>query len=346
MNEMEKLRRLGFDLNGGKLLPTVGETSAIAMDAALQTAANVQLPALFATWYSPEVVEILQAPLLATQIFTEEKRGEWKDLQTMFPAVEYVGQTTAYSDFGRGLVADANIENVVRDTYRFQTFIQCGDLEQETTAAQKINLLSEKQKAAARTLHIDQNNFDFYGVEGLSIYGLLNEPALPAAITASSVSTGASTTSTAWEDKSATQIYNDVLTLFNQLSAASAGLINFQSKMKLLVPPDIYGYLAKVTDLGVAPTLQVLKGYFPNLEIMSVPQMKDEDGVCTAMLIATEIDGQPTGKFGFMEKLKTFRVVLEHSSMSQKWASSTTGFLLFRPFAISRMTGIQKADGD
>ncbi len=344
MNEQEKLRALGFDLGGGRLLPTVGDTPKVAMDAALQTAANVTVPALFATYYSPEVVEILQSPTLSTKIFGEEKRGEWKDLQTMFPAVEYVGQTTAYSDFGRGMLADVNIENVVRDTYRNQVFIQCGDFEEELVAAQKLNLLSEKQKAAARTLQIDSNLFNFYGVDGLSIYGLLNEPALPAAITPSSISTGASTTSTAWEDKSATDIYNDILSLFNAIATASDGLVDFSTPMKLLVPPSIFGYLAKVTELGVAPTLQVLKGYFPNLEIMSVPQMKDEDGVCSAMLIATEVGGQPTAKFGFLDKLKTFRVVLEHSSMSQKWASSTTGCLLFRPFAIARMSGIQKGD--
>ena len=185
MNEQEKLRALGFDLGGGRLLPTVGDTPKVAMDAALQTAANVTVPALFATYYSPEVVEILQSPTLSTKIFGEEKRGEWKDLQTMFPAVEYVGQTTAYSDFGRGMLADVNIENVVRDTYRNQVFIQCGDFEEELVAAQKLNLLSEKQKAAARTLQIDSNLFNFYGVDGLSIYGLLNEPALPAAITPS-----------------------------------------------------------------------------------------------------------------------------------------------------------------
>ena len=90
-----------------------------------------------------------------------------------------------------------------------------------------------------------------------------------------------------------------------------------------------------------APVLQTLKGFFPNLEILALPQLEDEDGVCTAMLIATEVAGKPTGKYGFLEKLKTYPVLVEHSSLSQKWASSTTGFLLFRPFAIARMTGIQ-----
>ncbi len=344
MNELEKLRRLGFDLGGGKLLPTQGDTAKIAMDAALQTTANVNVPALFSTFYSPEVVEILQAPMLSTQIFGEEKRGDWKDTQTLFPVAEYVGRTTAYTDFGRGPTSDVNVDMCVRDTYKFQTFIQCGDLEQELTAAEKLNLLSMKQEAAARAIQIDQNLFNFYGVAGKTIYGLLNDPALPAAITPASISTGASSTSTAWEDKTGVQIYNDILALFNQIAGASAGYIDFNSPLKLCVPPSIFAYLAKVTDLGVAPVLQTLKGFFPNLEILSIPQMEDEDGVCTAMLIAPEVAGKKTAAFGFLDKLKTYRVVLEHSSMSQKWGSSTTGCLLFRPFAIARMTGIQKSE--
>ena len=102
MTEKEMLRLMGYNLNGGRFLPTVGDTPKIAMDAALQTVANVMVPQLFATWYSPEVVEILQSPTNSTEIFGEEKRGDWKDTVTMFPVSKRVGKTTAYTDFGRG----------------------------------------------------------------------------------------------------------------------------------------------------------------------------------------------------------------------------------------------------
>lgn len=340
MERSDLMKQLGFDLCQGKgrFLPTVGDTPNIAMDAALQTVANVQTPALFATYYSPEIVEILQAPRNSTEIFSEEKRGDWKDVQTMFPVVEYVGQTTAYTDHGRGPLSDANVEQVIRQTYKFQTFVQIGDLEQDLAAAQKINLLASKQRAAANAIEIDANNFNLFGVEGLTIYGLLNDPALPSALSPANVGG-----KTAWADKDANQIYNDILTMFNQISAASNGYVNFNSELKLVVPPSIMGQLAKTTSLGIAPVLQTLKGFFPNLTILSLPQLQDEEGVCTAMLIATSIAGQPTAKYGFLEKLKTYPVLVEHSSMSQKWASSTSGCLIFRPFAIARMTGIQSA---
>ena len=340
MNEKEALRQLGFELNGGRLLPNEGDTAKIAMDAALQTVANVSIPTMFATYYSPKVVEILQAPMMSTRIFDEEKRGDWKDEKTMFPVAEYVGQVTAYSDFSRGLVSDANIENAVRDTHIYQTAIQCGDLEHERVAAQKLNLLSLKQEAAAKTLAIASNNFNFFGVEGKSLYGLLNEPNLPAAINASQVDNGGGATA-AWADKTAIQIYNDVLELFNQISDASQGLVQNDSKLKLLVPPSIIGHLRKVTDFGVSP-LAVIQREFTNLEILSVPQLVDDEGVASVMLIASDVGGEPTGVFGFMEKLRTSRVVQDLSYISQKWSASTTGFLLFRPFGIATMTGVQK----
>lgn len=343
MTEQEMLRLMGYNLNGGRFLPTVGDTPKIAMDAALQTVANVMVPQLFATWYSPEVVEILQSPTNSTEIFGEEKRGDWKDTVTMFPVSERVGKTTAYTDFGRGPTSDANIEFVQRDTYKFMTFIQCGDLEQELTAGAKINLLSEKQGAAAQTIALDSNSFNLFGVAGYNIVGLLNDPALPAAIDPASVSTGASTTSTAWADKTAVQIYNDVLALFNQISKLAGGYVKYNTPMILAVPPSIQGELAKVTDLGVAPNMEALTKYFPGLKLVVLPQLEDEEGVASAMLIVPEIAGKKTGTFGFLEKLRTSRVVLEHTSMSQKWSSSTTGALIFRPFAVATMTGIQKS---
>ena len=219
------MERLGFDLckGNGRFLPTQNGTADIAMDAALQTVANVQTPALFATYYSPEIVEILQAPRNSTEIFSEEKRGDWKDVQTMFPAVEYVGQTTAYSDYGRGLLSEANIEQVTRESYKFQTFIQIGDLEEDIATAQKINLLSEKQRAAATAIEIDANNYNLFGVAGMSIYGLLNDPALPAALSPATVDT-----KTAWADKDANAIYNDVLSMFNQIAEVVVAPVNIR----------------------------------------------------------------------------------------------------------------------
>lgn len=341
MTESEILMQAGIALqSGAKLLPATDDGRQIAMDAAMQTTANVNLPELFATYVSPEVIDILTAPRNSTEIFSANKKAEWKDQKTMFPVAEFIGKTTGYSDYGRGPVSDANLEFASRDVYRFQTMITCGDLEQERAAAAKVNLLSRKQKAAARVIDIDSNAFNLYGVSGLSIYGLLNDPNLPSALSPSTEGSGDAAV-TAWTKKSAVGIYNDVLKMINKAIALSGGGIRFDSKMVLALPPDMMGYIAQITTLGVAPILENLKKYFTNLRFVTLPELKDSTGVCKAMLVIEEIEGEKTGEFGFADRLRQSRVVLEHTSMSQKWMSSTTGCLLYRPFAVITMSGIE-----
>lgn len=340
----DTLKSKGFSFYGqARVLPTTKD-GRIAMDAAipLVTAPNTTVPQMFETYIDPQAIDVLTAPRNATKIFPEAKKADWKDARTQYRMNEFVGMTTAYSDFGRGVTTDVNQSWEYRDIHFFQTFINVGDREQEVAAAAKINLLSDKQRAAAEVIEIDANKFYLYGVANKKIYGLLNDPNLPAAISPINVGTE-SASKTAWADKTPVQIYNDVLALFNSIAQASAGLVDFSTPMVLVLPPSIMGLIAGVTDFGVAPVMESLRKYFPNIQFEALPQLEDEEGVCTAMLVVKQLAGKPVGTFAFAEKLRTFRVMLEHSSMSQKWASSTSGFILYQPIGIARMTGIQKS---
>lgn len=329
----------GFVLGQQKLLPSKADRLTIAKDAAIEmvTAANLGIPEMFATYLDPEVVEILTAPLAAEQLFPPTKAADWKDQQTIFPEEEAVGTTEPYSDFAKGATSDVNYNWPKRDVYRFQTLIEVGDLEQEMSAAAKIDLLSRKQQAAARVISIDRNAFELFGVAGMSIYGILNEPNLPSAVSPT-VEGGV----TAWESKSAIGIYNDILALFSDIQDRCAGLVEFDSPMVLAVPPALHAYLAKPTSLGVSPAMELIGKYFPNLKVVPVAQLKDGAGVESIMLIPQALrDGKKVGRCGIADNLRTSRVVLEHTSMSQKWSSSTCGALLYRPMAVALMTGLQ-----
>lgn len=337
--EKDFLASKGVHLYGNaQFLPSQEKRVAIAMDAAIPliTSANVSIPQMFTTWVDPKVVEILTAPTSASEVFPEAKVADWKDTQTTFPVVEKVGRTEAYSDFGKGTTSDANFEFPVRDVYRMQTVIQCGDLEQEMTAAAKINLLSQKQQAAALTLQLDRNEMELFGLAGKSIYGLLNDPNLPAAISPSTANG-----KTGWAQKGAVGVYNDILAMFAQLAKQSAGLITFDTPMVLAIPPSINAALAQVTDLGVAPVLEMIKAHFPNLRIVTIAQLEDETGVDKAILVAEEVRGQKVAQLGFADLLRTSRVIQDYTSISQKWMSSTCGAMIYLPVAFASMTGIQ-----
>ena len=334
------LKTKGFMLGDAQLLPAQPNKLKVAMDAAIPliTGANVGLPELFASYVDPEVIEIMTAPLAAESLFEPAKTADWKDDISVMKEIEAVARTAAYSDFGKGVTSDVNINFPTREHYRFQTLIEVGDLETERTAAAKINLLSEKQQAAARAIAQDRNEFALFGVSGMDIYGLLNEPNLPAAI-APTTEGGA----TAWATKGPVGIYNDVLKLFADMQKRTQGLVKFDTPMVLAIPPAVAGYLAGVTQLGVAPVMEMVSKHFPNLRVETVAQLEDETGVQKVMLIAQSIQGKKVGRMGFSDLLRTSRTVMGHTSLSQKWSAGTTGCMLYRPMGVSTMTGVQSA---
>lgn len=80
-------------------------------------------------------------------------------------------------------MADVNPTYPVRQQYVFQTNIRYGDRELDYAAKARLQLAARKQRAAATTIDIAQNKYNLLGVENMEIYGLLNEPNRPAAIT-------------------------------------------------------------------------------------------------------------------------------------------------------------------
>jgi hypothetical protein len=323
-----------------RFLPSQKERMAIAMDAAIPmvTAANLGIPEMFSTFVDPQCIEILSAPTNASKIFPHRKNADWKDTESIYTEIEAVGRSEAYSDYGKAATSDVNMNFPARGVHRLQTLIRVGDLEQERAAAVKIDLLSKKQQAAARVLRQDTNEIELFGYNGLTIYGMLNDPNIPAAL-----NPGVEGGETAWDSKSAVGIYNDILSLFGELAKNSGGYIKFDTPMVLVVPPAVSSRLARVTELGVAPVMDMVKGYFPNLRVETLAQLEDDTGVQKVMLVAENVEGMPSGVTGYADLLRTSRVVSEYTSMSQKWMSSTTGTFIYLPFAVATMSGIQSA---
>lgn len=316
--------------NGG--VSNMGE---LAQDAALITTPNATVPVEVLSYIDTEVTEILTAPRRARELYEEKKKGNWTTAYEKFRVSEMTGSTQPYSDYANGTTSGVNNEWQARQQYLFQTTISVGDLEQEMSAEARINLLADKQRAAANILDLDANRFALLGVDGHDIYGALNDPNLPSAITASASGTGNSTN---WNDKTTLQIYNDILDLFGELVSNSAGLIDSKTPLKLAVSPEMSVLLARSTDFGIN-VVGLLKQYFASIEIVVVPELHTASSE-TAMLIAPKVAGQDTGVIGFSEKLRTGRVVYDLSSLRQKWVSTTYGTIIRQPFAVAQMTGI------
>lgn len=332
----EQVKALGFIFPGARMWATKENMGRIAQDAALITTPNTGVPAEFLAYIDPTVIEILTAPRRAREIFAEEKKGDWTAPYFKWRVDEMVGRTEPYSDYANGTTSGVNSEWMTRQQYVFQTTITYGDLETAMSSAVKVNLAAAKQRAAARVIDVDANKFALRGVQGREIYGILNDPNLPASITAAATGTGGSTK---WADKTTQQIYNDILALFAQLTQQSSGFIDNDTPLKLVLSPEMSVRLGAATDFNIS-VLDMLNKYFRSLIIVTLPEMHSAMAGETVMLIAPEVAGQKTGVLPFGEKIRAGRIVPELSSFRQKFSASTYGGLIKQPYAVASMTGM------
>lgn len=332
----EQAAQYGFVFPNARMWLSPENRARIAEDAALVTTPNTAVPAELLAYIDPMVIEIMTAPRRAREIFGEEKKGDWTTPYAKWRADEMTGRTEPYSDYANGTTSGVNSEWQTRPQYIFQTSITYGDLEVAMSSAAKVNLAASKQRAAANVIDIDQNRFYLLGVAGKEIYGILNDPNLPDAITAGATGTGSSTK---WADKTTTQIYNDILALFAELSSQSSGLIDRDTPLKLCLSPEMAVRLGAATDFNVS-VLDMLTRYFSNIGIVTVPELHSMTAGETVFLIAPEVNGQKSGLLAFGEKIRALRVIPDMSSFRQKYVGTTYGGIVLMPFAFAQMTGM------
>lgn len=335
---------MAFDsVNGHAVVDYDRTARMIAQDATI-TAGNVGIPSALVTVIDPTVTEILFSAMNANRLAQEGRKGDWTDKYMNFAVTEYTGDTTPYSDYADNVASDVNIEAPARENYLFQTVIRYGDLEMATVARVRLNLASEKQKAAATILAKAHNKFYLYGVAGKKVYGMLNDPSLPATVSPGSVTIGGSTYST-WADKidhaggdAANLIYNDVLKLYSALAAANGGNIDTSSPIVLAVSNARAAALNAPNTYGLTAA-KMLKDNFPGLTIVQLPELSTGSGELLYMIVP-EVFASPTAELAYSEKMRMGRLIPELSSFQQKAIGGTWGAVIKRPSLIKIMSGI------
>lgn len=307
----------------------------LANDAAMVTAANSGVPVEFTSYIDPMVIPILTATRGVREIFGEAKKGDWTTSYARFQTSEITGEVEAYTDYGQGGASDVNPTFPVRTQYIYQTNIRYGDREVDVASRARLQLAADKQRAAATVIDIASNKFALYGVAGLEIYGLLNDPNLPAVV--SPLSNAAS--ETLWAEKSTKEIYEDVLYLFGKMADRGAGHIDANTELVLATSPATQVQLGKATDFNISAR-QMLETYFPKIRFVALPELATATSGTSILLVAPTIEGLPTAQIGFSEKFRAMRLIPESSSFHQKFVGSSYGTIIYRPFAIGKMTGV------
>lgn len=304
------------------------------------TVSNAGVPAMLTTLVDPDILRIMFAPNKAAKVLGERKKGTWLDDTVMFPVVEHTGEVSSYNDFSDNGHVGANTNWPQRQQYVYQTVKIYGDREMERAGLARINWVNELNQATAAVMNKFANLVYLFGVSGLQNYGLMNDPNLPAAMTPSTKANGGTRWMTAGglPNATANEVYADITAMFAKLVEQSNGLIDEDTKLVFIIPPQSAVALKTTNSFGIN-VKDLLAQNFPGLRIETVPQFATAAGNM-AMMIAETVEGQDTGYCSFSEKLREFPVVRGVSHYEQKVMGGAWGAVIRQPFAFSSMLGI------
>lgn len=311
---------------------------AAAMDAqpTMITAPNAGIPAYLTTYVNPKVIETVVTPMRAAQIYGELKQGDWLTETQIFMMIENVGYVSGYGDYNQNGRVDVNEQWPNRQSFHYQTWVGCGEKEEARAGLAGLALATRKQIARVLVLNKFQNTTYLFGVAGgLKLYGALNDPNLPAAISPT-IKTGALTTWVSTTDPN--QIYNDFQKLYTQLNIQMGGVLDMSMPIKVVLPTSLQVSLTNANNFRTSGKGLVSEN-FPNLTIEFLPEAATANGNIMQMFVP-EYEGQRTVNCGFTEKLRAHRMETYSTYWRQKMSQGTWGTIWFRPIFCAQMIGI------
>ena len=311
-----------------------------ALDAqpTLITTASSGVPYWLTNYMDPEVVRVLQAPNEGAQILGEKKTGDWTTRTATFTVIENTGEVAAYGDRNTNGRSNVNATFPQRQAFLFQTVLDIGDKEIDEAGEAKLNWVQEQNASAAATLDKFNDYIYHFGVSGLQNYGLLNDPALPAAVTPVTKTMGGTSWGTNGAYAAPTEILNDFQILFNDLVTRTFGRVKTKDPLTFACSPSREAALVSTNSFGKS-AMEIISKAYPNLKVKTSPRY-NVSGVENAQLIADNYDGKSPGYCSFSVKMKDHPIIRQLSSYQQKKTAGSWGAIIKYPIAISTMTGI------
>ena len=326
------------------------QASGYSMDAApaFVTAANAGLPVQFMQTIVPQVVQIVTAARKIDTLVGRIIIGNWHDEEIVQPVVEPTGRARPYGDSTDVPLSAYNTNFVPRTVVRFEQGAAASLLQDERASAAHLNALAIKRAGAANSLAIEHNHIGFYGYNNgdCRTYGFLNDPNLPAYVTAPA--TGASS-ATYWRDKDFDAITGDIRLACNLLRVQSGDQIDpMKDSLTLALPTSCIEELNKINTFGLS-VRRWLADTYPNVTIESAPELdKANGGLGVMYLYADTVPGyEEGGRQRVLDQMVPAAVRLIGVEKRAKgdvelYSSATAGFIVKTPYGIVRLTGISE----
>ncbi len=312
------------------------------------TTASMGTPIQFLQTWLPGFIKVMTAARRIDDLVGIKTVGSWEDAEIVQGIVEPGATATEYGDSiqTNTALAQWNTNFERRSVVRGEIGLSVGLLEESRSASMRLSSAEEKRQACGVALEIFRNAIGFFGWNSGNnrTFGFLNDPNLPAFITAPSAS------GTGWVGASFQTIINDLRIAIVQLRTQSQDQIDPKKvKLTLALPTNKVDYLSVTTDQGVSVSSWLSETY-PNVRVVSAPELTGAGTTnqdCFYLYaddIDSSIDGSSDGGETFVQlvqtKFLTLGVEKRVKSYTEGFSNSTAGLLLKRPWAVVRVTGI------
>lgn len=347
--EFGALSQLGIGLSDNFVRSQIADLqiAGMAMDdtQGLVTTASISTPIQFLQTWLPGFVRIITAARKIDTLVGIATVGKWDDEEVVQGIMEPLGEAELYGDYTNVPLSSWNVNFERRTVVRWEKGIKVGLLEDARSARVRINNAAEKRAAASLALEIMRNRVGFYGYNGGAnrTYGFLNDPALPAYISAAATGTGNATT---WATKSFLAITADIRGMFARIQAAAQDVIDVEkTPMTLALATNVRQYLSVTSDFGIS-VQQWLRETYPKCRVESAPELNlANGGLNVAYLYADSVDdGGSDGGATWIQvvpaKFQALGTEKQAKGYVEDFSNATAGVLLKRPFAVQRLSGV------
>lgn len=311
------------------------------MDAAVAgvTTPTVTTPIQFLQYWIPNFIEVVTAAREIEAIAGLDIMGNWHDESVVQGILEKTGQAVPYGDHTDIPQASWNTNYEIRDIVRFEEGIQVGILEELRAGAMNVSSQTQKRAAAASSLDIELNNVGFFGYNTGSnkTYGFLNDPNLPAYVSAATGAGGYTT----WATKTYAEITADIRTAFAALRTKSGNLFKPEiDAAKLVLPVAVAEYLNVENQFG--KTVQdFIKQNYPNTTIVSAVQLDGANGGANVFyLMAESISNEPVVRHMVQDRFRLIGAEKRAKVFLEDYSNATAGILFAQPVGVVRYTGV------
>jgi hypothetical protein len=340
---VRELGLIGINLPSNQIAAMI---AGIGMDnsVALNTTASITTPVQFLQNWLPGFVEIITAARKIDDIVGITTSGSWEDEEVVQGVLERTGTAIPYGDLTTIPLSGWNTNFERRTIVRFEQGMQVGSLEEARAAKIRVNSAAEKRIAAGVSLEIQRNRVGFVGFNSGAnrTYGFLNDPALPAYV---AVPNGAAGTPT-WATKTFNEIVADILSTLRTLRTNSKDKVDpSTAPITMACATAIVDYLATVNSLGTMSVWDWLKKTYPNVRVVSAPELDAANGGANVFYMFAEnvADSGSDGGRTFVQivpsKFNVLGVEKGAKGYKEDYSNATAGIFCKRPYAVVRRTG-------